>query len=87
MHLLKILDEATKTLHGMAVKKKGKFNKYCEKVEKINKLLTVTTMLDWHNLALIEYWVYGLLDDELAQRYITSLKSKIESLYNHYNIG
>lgn len=40
-HLHKILNEATEILYGMAVKMKVKFNRYWEKVEKINKLLIV----------------------------------------------
>lgn len=73
-------------LSALVTRMKTKYDKYWENIEKMNKLLFVTVILNLrYKLVVIEFWVNSVLGRVKASQFIKVLKSDIDDLYSHYS--
>jgi hypothetical protein len=91
MHLQEYIDSGDLVLSAMAKSMMLKYNKYwgdLDNNDKVNLMMFVAVALDPQTkLKSLEYWFKDVLGIKKCEEMMTKLRSCIDKLYDHYNVG
>ncbi|XP_059451427.1 zinc finger BED domain-containing protein RICESLEEPER 2-like [Corylus avellana] len=91
MHLQEYINSDDFVLSSMAERMMMKYNKYwgdLENNDKVNLMMFVAVVLDPRTkLESLEYWFKDVLGDKKCEEMVKKLKSCLNKLYDHYNVG